>query len=166
MAELTSNINYLQPTSFKITIDRKNFPNLEFFCQDFTHPGMIMNAVEVPFRKLQSIPFVGDKLTFNELLANIIVDENMDAYNEMYNWMRTNLDNNENSRLEDAGVRPPTVSDIVLSILSSHNNVTKQIKYIDCMPVALTDVQFQSTASGTEFVTFGASFRFSYFELL
>jgi hypothetical protein len=166
MAELTSNINYLQPTSFKITIDRKNFPNLEFFCQDFTHPGMIMNAVEVPFRKLQSIPFVGDKLTFNELLANIIVDENMDAYNEMYNWMRTNLDNNENSRLEDAGVRPPTVSDIVLSILSSHNNVTKQIRYIDCMPVALTDVQFQSTASGTEFVTFGASFRFSYFELL
>jgi hypothetical protein len=166
MAELTSNINYLQPTSFKITIDRKNFPNLEFFCQDFTHPGMIMNAVEVPFRKLQSIPFVGDKLTFNELLANIIVDENMDAYNEMYNWMRTNLDNNENSRLEDAGIRPPTVSDIVLSILSSHNNVTKQIRYIDCMPVALTDVQFQSTASGTEFVTFGASFRFSYFELL
>lgn len=166
MAELTSNINYLQPTSFKITIDRKNFPNLEFFCQDFTHPGMIMNAVEVPFRKLQSIPFVGDKLTFNELLANIIVDENMDAYNEMYNWMRTNLDNNENSRLEDAGVRPPTVSDIVLSILSSHNNVTKQIRYIDCMPVALTDIQFQSTASGTEFVTFGASFRFSYFELL
>jgi hypothetical protein len=80
--------------------------------------------------------------------------------------MRTNLDNNENSRLEDAGVRPPTVSDIVLSILSSHNNVTKQIRYIDCMPVALTDVQFQSTASGTEFVTFGASFRFSYFELL
>ena len=166
MAQLTSNINYLQPTSFKITIDRKNFPNLEFFCQDFTHPGMIMNAVEVPFRKLQSIPFVGDKLTFNELLANIIVDENLDAYNEMYNWMRTNLDNNENSRLEDTGLRPPTVSDIVLSILSSHNNVTKQIRYIDCMPVALTDVQFQSTASGTEFVTFGASFRFSYFELL
>ena len=83
MAELTSNINYLQPTSFKITIDRKNFPNLEFFCQDFTHPGMIMNTVEVPFRKLQSIPFVGDKLTFNELLANIIVDEHLDAYNAM-----------------------------------------------------------------------------------
>ena len=166
MAELTSNINYLQPTSFKITIDRKNFPNLEFFCQDFTHPGMIMNAVEIPFRKLQSIPFVGDKLTFNELLANIIIDENIDAYNEMYNWMRTNLDNNENTRLEDAGIRPPTVSDITLSILSSHNNVTKQIRYIDSMPVALTDIQFQSTASGTEFITFGASFRFSYFELV
>ncbi len=166
MATLTQNINYLQPTSFKITIDRKNFPNLEFFCQDFTHPGMIMNAVEVPFRKLQSIPFVGDKLTFNELLANIILDENMEAYDEMYQWMRTNLDNNENSRLQQAGLRPPTVSDITLSILSSHNNQTKQVRYIDCMPVALTDIQFQTTSAGTDFLTFGASFRFSYFELV
>ena len=148
MAELTTNINYLQPTSFKITIDRKNFPNLEFFCQDFTHPGMIMNSVEVPYKKIQAIPFIGDKLTFNELLANII------------------LDNNENSRLESQGLRPPSVSDITLSILSSHNNQTKQVKYIDCMPTALTDIQFQSTATGTEFITFGASFRFSYFELV
>jgi len=166
MAELTTNINYLQPTSFKITIDRKNFPNLEFFCQDFTHPGMIMNSVEVPYKKIQAIPFIGDKLTFNELLANIILDENMEAYNEMYNWMRTNLDNNENSRLESEGLRPPSVSDITLSILSSHNNQTKQVRYIDCMPTSLTDIQFQSTASGTEFITFGASFRFSYFELI
>ncbi len=166
MAELTSNINYLQPTSFKITIDRKNFPNLEFFCQDFTHPGMIMNAVEQPFRKLASIPFVGDKLTFNELLANIILDENMNAYDEMYQWMRRNLDHNETSQLNADDTKPPTLSDITLSILSSHNNTTKQVRYIDCMPVALTDIQFQSTSAGTEFITFGASFRFSYFELV
>lgn len=166
MVDLTSNINYLQPTSFKITIDRQNFPNLEFFCQDFTHPGMIMNAVEQPFRKLASVPFVGDKLTFNELLANIILDENMQAYNEMYAWMRRNLDTNEISRRESTNKTPPTMSDITLSILSSHNNTTKQVRYIDCMPVALTDIQFQSTSSGTEFITFGASFRFSYFELV
>jgi len=168
MATLTNNINYLQPTSFKITIDRKNFPNLEFFCQDFTHPGMIMNAVEQPFRKLASIPFVGDKLTFNELLANIILDENMNAYDEMYSWMRRNLDTNEVSQLNAdlAANTPPTLSDITLSILSSHNNTTKKVRYIDCMPVALTDIQFQSTSAGTEFITFGASFRFSYFELV
>ncbi len=168
MATLTNNINYLQPTSFKITIDRKNFPNLEFFCQDFTHPGMIMNAVEQPFRKLASIPFVGDKLTFNELLANIILDENMNAYDEMYSWMRRNLDKNEVSQLNAdlAANTPPTLSDITLSILSSHNNTTKKVRYIDCMPVALTDIQFQSTSAGTEFITFGASFRFSYFELV
>ena len=37
-AELTSNINYLQPTGFRISIDRKRYPNLEYFCQQVIHP--------------------------------------------------------------------------------------------------------------------------------
>ena len=60
----------------------------------------------------------------------------------------------------------PTYSDITVSILSSHNNKTKEIKYIDCIPIALGDITFESTATGTEFVTFAISFRFSYFDLL
>ena len=36
----------------------------------------------------------------------------------------------------------------------------------DCIPVALTDIQFQSTAGGESFITFGASFRFTYFDIL
>ena len=45
MADLTTNLNYLQPTSYKITIDRENYPNLEYFAQSITHPGMILNHV-------------------------------------------------------------------------------------------------------------------------
>jgi hypothetical protein len=61
---------------------------------------------------------------------------------------------------------PPTTADMTLTILSSHNNKTKQVRYIDCIPTALTDIQFESTAGGETFITFGASFRFSYFELV
>ena len=77
---LTSNFNYLQPTGFKLVIDRKNYPNLEFFCQDFTHAGVIMNTADLGYKKIASIPFVGDKLTYNEMLANIILDEDMKSY--------------------------------------------------------------------------------------
>ena len=84
---VTSNLNYLQPTSFKLVIDRENYPNLEYFCQNFTHPGMIINSVEVPFRKIAGVPFIGNSLTFNELNATIILDEDMTAYNEMYSWI-------------------------------------------------------------------------------
>jgi len=166
MAELTQNFNYLQPTSFKITIDRKNYPNLEFFCQSFIHPGMIMNSVEMPYQKITGIPFIGDKLTFNELQANIILDENMDAYDEMYSWMKRNLDIEYVTPTLRTADQPPAMSDISLSILSSHNNTTKQVRYIDCIPTALTDIQFESTAGGESYITFGASFRFSYFELI
>ena len=107
MATLTTNINYLQPTSFKITIDRKNYPNLEFFCQSFMHPGMTMNSVEVPYKKVTGVPFVGDKLTFNELQANIILDEDMKAYDEMYSWMRRILDVNNVSPFGADANTPP-----------------------------------------------------------
>jgi len=165
MAELTQNFNYLQPTSFKLTVDRKNYPNLEFFCQSFIHPGMIMNAVEVPYKKLTGIPFIGDKLTFNELQANILLDEDMKAYDEMYSWMRRILDIPNATPTQRTADQPPSVADMTLTILSSHNNLTRQVRYIDCIPTALTDIQFESTAGGESFIVFGASFRFSYFEL-
>ena len=168
MADLTSNLNYLQPTSYKLTIDRENYPNLEYFAQSVTHPGMIMNPVEMPYKQLSGIPLTGAKLTYNELSANLILDENLSSYDEMYNWMRRLLTQEEipaikrNFRTKVV----PTYSDIVVSILSSHNNKTKQIKYIDCIPIALGDITFESTATGTEFVTFAISFRFSYFDLI
>ena len=168
MATLTNNLNYLQPTSYKLTIDRENYPNLEYFAQSVTHPGMIMNPVEMPYKQLSGIPLTGAKLTYNELSANLILDENLSSYDEMYNWMRRLLTQEEilaikrNFRTKVV----PTYSDIVVSILSSHNNKTKQIKYIDCIPIALGDITFESTATGTEFVTFAISFRFSYFDLI
>ena len=166
---LTTNFNYLQPTSFKLVIDRTNYPNLEFFCQDFTHAGVIMNTADLGYKKIAAVPFIGDKLTYNEMLANIILDEDMKSYTEMHNWMKRNLDQDMTTpvdRYKAATEFPPAMSDITLSILSSHNNAVVRIKYRDCIPVALTDIQFQSTAGGESFITFGASFRFTYFDIL
>jgi len=167
MATLTENFNYLQPTSFKLVIDRKNYPNLEFFCQSFTHPGLLMPAAEMPIRRLQSIPMPGESITINELSATILLDENLDSYNEMYSWIRRiQTRNMEDNQLLQRGSLPPTTADITLSILSSHNNQTKQVRYLDSVPTSLGDINFESTASGTEFITFTATFRFSYFELV
>jgi len=166
MANLTTNINYLQPTSFKLVLDRRNFPNLEFFCQSFTHPGMMLSAVEVPIRKLAGMPMPGDTLTFNELSANIILDEDMKGYAEMYTWIRNSLDTDFTPNVNrSTSEYPPHFADITLMILSSHNNTTQQIQYIDCVPTALGDIQFESTSTGDTFITFAASFRFMYFEL-
>ena len=165
MATLTKNINYLQPTSFKLVMDRKNYPNLEFFCQNITHPGMLLSAVELPYSKIAGVPMPGDTLTFNELSANIILDEDMQGYTEMYSWIRRNLDTNLKNSLDRTSAIPAHFADITLHILSSHNNTTKQIRYKDCVPTSLGDIQFESTSTGDSFITFNASFRFTYFDL-
>ncbi len=166
---ITTNFNYLQPTSFKLVIDRTNYPNLEFFVQDFTHAGVIMNAADLSYKKISAIPFIGDKLTYNEMLANIILDEYMKSYREMHTWMRRILDQDNITaldRFQNNTQRPPAQSDITLSVLSSSNNPIVRIRYKDCIPVALTDIAFNSTTGGTDYITFGASFRFTYFDIL
>jgi len=165
MATLTTNLNYLQPTSFKLGISRTNYPNLEFFCQSVSHPGMYMNSVETPYQKLQGIPIPGDKLTFNELTANIILDENMTSYEEMYKWIRRILDTNMGGNIRGMTIGDSHYADLTLHILNSSNNLVKQIVYKDCVPTSLGDISLESTGTGTEYIVYTASFRFSYFDL-
>jgi hypothetical protein len=160
-----NNINFLQPTAFSLSIDRKNFTNLQFFCQAVLHPALNMNAAEVPYKRISSVPFAGDKLTFTELTAIIIVDENLNSYTEMYNWMQRIVQNSERSSLDRTSTEPPTYCDMTINILSSHNNVTRRIKYLDCIPTSLGDMTLESTSGDVQFITFPATFRFSTFEL-
>lgn len=160
-----NNINLLQPTSFKLVIDRKNFPNLEFFCQSVAHPAMDARAAELPFKRIGSVPFAADKLTFTDLECMIIVDENMNAYTEMYNWLQRIVQVNTLNPLDRRENLPPTVCDVTLLILNNSNNVSRKIKYIDCIPVGLGNMVMEATTGDTTQVTFPATFRFSYFEL-
>ena len=164
MANLTTNINYLAPTSFKLVIDRKNYPNLEFFAQTIQHPGATVTSTEVPIPRLASIAMPGDKLTFGELSATIILDEDMSSYTEMYNWLRRMVEQNRNAPSDLDNI--PTEADITISILTSHNNGNKQIRYIDCVPTLVGDISFEAIVGDVQYITFPVSFRFSYFEIL
>lgn len=161
-----NNINFLQPTAFKITIDRKNYPNLEFFAQTVMHPSMSLGFAEMPYPRIGTISMPGDKLTFGELSANIILDENMNSYMEMYNWMKRIVETKNITSLNVYTDDIPTQADVTVSVLTSHNNVSKRIRYIDCIPTLLGDVSFESTTGDIQYLTFPVGFKFSYFEIV
>ena len=162
-----NNLNLLQPTAFKLIVDRKNFANLEFFCQNVSHPNISVPVAEVPYSRIGNLAIPGDKLTFGELEAIIVVDENMNSYTEMYNWLHRMVQKPETSRLNRSmtDTAPPTTTDITLAMLSSHNNVTRTIRYIECVPTGLGNMMMEATTGDTTQITFPATFRFSYFEL-
>ena len=164
---LTNNFNYLQPTGFKLVIDRKNYPNLEFFAQDFTHAGVIMNTADLGYKKVAAIPFIGDKLTYNEMLANIILDEDMKSYTELYSWMEDLIEKNYTSAIASkrSDTLSPSQADITVGILNNKNVLTKSLIYRDAVPTLLGDLNFESIAGGESFLSFPASFRFTYFEI-
>jgi hypothetical protein len=163
---LTSNVNYLQPTGFKLGINRKYFPNVEYFAQSVQHPDMQISAIEVPYRRIGSVPLTGDKLVFGEMTAMIIMDENLSAYTEMYEWLKSFVEAPDVKASEAAdGTKGPSTADITVSILTSHNNVAKKLIYRDAIPTLLGDIAFEAAAGDVQYMTFPISFRFSYFEI-
>lgn len=162
--ELTTNLNYLQPTGFRIVIDRTKYPNLEYFAQSVSHPGAQLTPLELPVRRITSVPLAGDKMTFSEVSFNVILDENMTSYKEMFDWMTRITNDGQVSALE-RDTKKPTYADITVHVLSSHNNTVQKIRYLDCVPTSLGDIDFQATTGDTTYLTFNASFRFSQFEI-
>ena len=162
--ELTSNVNYLQPTGFKILIDRTRYPNLEFFAQSVSHPSVDANPIELPGRRITTIPLAGDKLTFGSLDLTIIADENLSAYQEMFKWLQRLVNDGQVSQSERAG-KIPTYADVTVAVLSSHNNTTVKLKYFDCIPTDLGAIELTPTGDANV-VTFPITFIFSRFEII
>jgi hypothetical protein len=160
---LTTNKNFLQPTGFTFVINRKNYPNLEFFAQSVTHPGASVNPLELPINRITSVPLAGDKITYGQLTLDVMLDEDMTSYKEMQNWLERIV--NDGHVPEDKGGKISTYADITLIILTSHNNANRSIRYKDCVPVDIGNILLSSNASDVTYPTFSVGFRFSSFEI-
>lgn len=161
---LTKNLNYLQPTGFKLIMDRKNYANLQFFASSVNHPSVTAAAPELAYSRA-NLMLSGDKLRFGEVTFSVILDENMTSYQEMYDWMQLLVETPTVSAMDRSETKVPTVADISLVALTSHNNSSKTIRYIDATPTSLGDIAFETT-SGENHITFPVSFAFTYFELV
>jgi len=162
---LTSNKNFLMTTGFKLIIDRKNYPNLEFFVQSVQHPNVSVMATNVQYSRIGAIALPGDQIIYDEVTFMTIVDENLSGYKEMHEWLKRMIQvNNIPASKRDTGVIP-TSADITLQILNSKNNVTASIKYIDAVPNNLGDLLMEATIGDTMYVISPMTFSYSYFEI-
>lgn len=163
---LTSNINRLQPNGFKISIDRRNYPNIEYFAQSINHPSVNVAPVSVPSRRVTALPIAGDKMNFSDLTITGILDEDLKSYQEMYNWLERIVNTGHVPATKQTETLIPTETDITVSVLTSHNNKNIQFKYKDVIITDLGPIQFTSNLSTNEFLTFDVSFKISHFQII
>ena len=154
MNNLTENKNYLSPTGFKVSINAKEFANLEYFCTMTSIPALSLGEVSTPFRNQQTYT-PGDRLDYASFDMRFIVSENMENYSELYNWIRNNAQ-------EDKW----KCSDMILHILTSSNNPNKRIRYVDAFPTNIGAIEFHTQNTDVEYVSVEASFRYNYFEFI
>lgn len=152
---LTENKNFLQPTGFRVIIERENYGNLEFFAQSVNHPGASVSAVEIPVPRVQGLPMPGDTISYGELSLNLILDEDLTAYKEVQKWLEDSVYNKVD------GIH----HDITVIVLTSHNNFCAQIKYKNCIPTQLGAIELTSTTGDVTYINFDTTFRFTEFVL-
>ena len=79
------NRNFLSPVGFKFVLQRT--PKVAFFANTANIPSISMgNAVQSTY--LKDIPIPGDKVEYGDFSLRFIVDENLENYMQIHNWIR------------------------------------------------------------------------------
>jgi hypothetical protein len=105
----------------------------------------------------RTIAIAADKIEYGPFECSFLVDEDLINYKEIYDWLYNQVDDNQS---------PANVRDVTLNIMSSANNVTKQIRFIDAYPTILSSLPFDITTTDVEYLTAVVSFNYSYFEIV
>jgi hypothetical protein len=173
------NTNYIAPSQFLFTMS--SVKNVSYYCQTANIPAVNLGQAQMNTR-VKDIAVPGDKVTFGDLIITFLVDENMSNYKELFEWIKkigTAEDTDDYMRYirEQAYKHPtsaytkptpmaPTMTDATLSILSSSNNVTNEIKFYNLFPISLEGLQFDTTDTAYTYLTASASFHFSHYEII
>ena len=79
-----NNRNFLSPVGFKFTLSKD--PKISFFCNSARIPEISLgSAIQPVYLKDMDIP--GDKLTYGDFSLRFLVDENMENYMSVHNWL-------------------------------------------------------------------------------
>lgn len=145
---LPKNPNQLSQINFKLII--KRMPGVTFFCHKANLPGANLPVAWQP-TPFVDIPIYGDHLEFKPFTATFKVDEDLNNYMEFYSWLRQvgKADNfQEFKKLKNNPVYTGLglESEAILSILNSERNANFNVTYHNCVPVDISDLNFDAQA--------------------
>ena len=174
MPKQIENRNFLAPTGFKFTLDKS--PKVAFFCNQANIPDLNLGVAVQP-TYLKDIDQPGDKLQFGDLSIRFLVDENLENYMEIQNWMRGlgypeklqqiyDLQKTGNKALDLPSRSMDNVfSDGTLQVLSSSLVSKFQIKFQRLFPYSLSTLLFDATDNDIQYFTADVSFKYTYYEI-
>lgn len=171
MTDPVANRNFLKPNRSSFVLMRT--PAITYYCQTSTLPSIDLGTAtqENPFSK---ISYPGDKLVFNDVTLDFLVDEDMVNYMEIYNWMIAigypdNFNQYQkalttNLATQQALASQSPFSDGTLVVNTSANNLNLRFRFIDMYPTNLGTVSFTTKAADP--VVGQVTFRYRKFDLV
>ena len=166
-----SNTNFLQPNKFVLNFSR--LPNIQYFCQTVTLPGLSTSEVPVntPFVEMYS---PGEKAIYDTINITFLVDMELKGWLEVHDWIRgltfpTNFDEyarlGQLNKFTTARQIAPQFSDGSVTILSAANKPYFKFNFVNLFPIALSGFSMSATDTPETVITADATFRFTYFDV-
>ena len=172
-----ANRNYMSPLGIKLILTKT--PKVDFLCQSANIPQISMGTAIQP-TYLKDIAVPGDKVLYDDLRVRFLVDEQMENYLSIYNWM-TGLGYPENagqfrqlkkddlrtdaSVSDDADPRYFEFSDATLQILSSNYKPSVLVNFKDAFPTTLSTLDFDVSTRDYAYFTAEVSFKYTIFTI-
>ena len=169
LAGQIGNRNFLSPVGFKFSLAK--FPKISFFCNSASIPEISLGTFQQP-SYLKQIDIPGEKLTYGDLDIRFLVDENMENYMAIYDWLvglgfpettqefkTLTTDSADQRDLKEA------FCDGTLRILNSNYREVATVKFTDLFPVSLTSLDFDAANTDIQYLTAEVSFKYTIYDL-
>ena len=166
------NPNSLQPNKFTLNFART--PNLQYFCQTISLPGLSTSEIPVqnPFVELYA---PGEKTIYDVLNVTFIVDAELLAWLEIHDWLRALTFPTEYEEYQRLGslsrytsnqvTKTPQYTDGAVTLLSASNKPYYRFNFKDLFPISLSGFVVSSTDTPDTIITADATFRFTYYNV-
>ena len=169
-ANQIQNRNYLSGIGFKFNLAK--YPKVDFFSNSARIPELNLAIATQP-SYLKDIDLPGEKLTYGDFTLRFLIDEDMENYMSIYNWL-TGLGFPESTKefgeltTDKDGRREmrEQYCDGTLRILNSNLREIAKVKFKDLFPVSLTSLDFDATNTDIQYLTAEASFKYTIYELI
>jgi hypothetical protein len=148
-------------------------PKISFFCNSARIPEITLgNSVQPTYLKDIDIP--GEKLTYGDFSLRFLVDENLENYMKMHNWL-TGLGFPETPQqfktlttdeISGEGALDQQFSDASLHILNSNYRDVAIVKFRDLFPVSLSSLEFDASEADIQYFTADVTFKYTIYDIL
>ena len=172
-ASQIENRNFLSPTGFKFVLNRS--PKVAFFCNQANIPDLFLGVATQP-NYLRDIPTPGDKIEFGDLSLRFLVDENLENFMEIQNWIRglgypesvqefRNLEQQGLTQGRYVQDKQNIYSDGTLQVLNSNLVANFNVNFKDLFPYSLTTLTFDATDTDIQYFTADVSFKYTSYNI-
>lgn len=154
-------------TNFRIDIpDQHTTEQFLLNVQTASIPGMRLSVTEMPLNAQGTaraqVP--GSTTEFDPLIVTVLMDENLEAWIQIYRWMLSLNDYaRQNSTMWKNVEQPKALQLHVLN--NTKTDIVATFNYFNAWPSELSEIEYTYTDEGDVAVTFTVTFNYSYFEV-